>query len=174
MLSLIRIKLKDVNPSSTTEAKAAESLANALNIVDESITELRRVAHHIMPEALMRGGLRPSLEDFCLAVPGAYFQYIGDDDDRLDSSLEILLYRCAHELVNNAMKHAGADRIDVQLMIYNNMIALSVHDNGAGFDPEAIRHGSGLSNIRSRVAAARGALSIHSIPGYGSEIIIEI
>jgi signal transduction histidine kinase len=173
MLSLVRINLKEINPSSITDAKDAERFARAINIVDESIAELRHVAHHIMPESLMRGGLKSSLEDFCLAVPGAHFQYIGDDD-RLDSGLEILLYRCAHELVNNAMKHAGATHIDVQLMIYNNMIALTVHDDGAGFDPKGIHHGSGLNNIRSRVAAARGALSIHSIPGSGSEITIEI
>jgi signal transduction histidine kinase len=93
---------------------------------------------------------------------------------RLDNRLEVLIYRCAYELVNNAVKHAQAGIINVQLMIDNGVISLTVHDNGIGFDPQTIKLGVGLENIRNRIAVYNGKMTIHSSPDKGTEISIEI
>jgi signal transduction histidine kinase len=162
-----------MKPYSIIDALDVERFGRALDMLDESIGELRRVAHHIMPELLVRDGLKSSLGNFCRTIPGIHFQCIGSDA-RLDSGLEILLYHCACELVYNAMKHAKATHIDVQLIIDKDLIALAVHDDGIGFDPETILPGSGISHIRSRVTAAKGKLSIYSSPGSGTEVTIEI
>jgi signal transduction histidine kinase len=150
-----------------------ERFAKALEMLDQSISELRRVAHHIMPESLMRYGLKVALEDFCHVIPGAHFQYIGENL-RLDNRLEILIYRCAYELINNAVKHAQATAINVQLMIDDGVISLTVLDNGIGFDPQTIKSGIGLENIRNRLAVYNGKINIHSAPEKGTEISIEI
>lgn len=161
MLSVVKLNLEKGNYNKVTE------------LLDESIEELRRVAHHIMPESLMYAGLKVSLEDFCCVIPNAHFQFIGEDT-RLDRSLEVMLYRCAYELINNAVKYANASQINIQLAFHQSVIALSVDDNGIGFDPKEVVSGTGLKNIRTRVLAHNGVLTIRSAPGQGTEVIIEI
>jgi signal transduction histidine kinase len=173
MLSVVKLNLKDMKHYAVMDGSDVERYANALDMLDQSIGELRRVAHHIMPESLMRYGLKISLEDFCRAVPGAHFQYLGENP-RLDSRLEVLIYRCAYELVNNAVKHANASAINVQLMVDSGIISLTVHDNGVGFNPQVVKSGIGLENIRTRIALYNGKMTIHSSPEKGTEISIEI
>ena len=173
MLSVIKLNLKDMKGFSILDTPDVVRFNNALEMLDQSIGELRRVAHHIMPESLMRYGLKVSLEDFCRAIPGANFKYFGDAP-RLDSHLEILIYRCAYELVNNAVKYSEAENINVQLIIDNGLVSLTVHDNGIGFEPETVTYGSGLNNIKTRIASYNGKMNIYSSQGKGKEINIEI
>jgi signal transduction histidine kinase len=77
-------------------------------------------------------------------------------------------------LVNNAVKHAQATAINVQLMIDNGVVSLTVHDDGIGFDPQTVHYGIGLENIRNRIALYNGKMTIHSSPDAGTEISIEI
>jgi signal transduction histidine kinase len=142
-------------------------------MLDESISELRRVAHHMMPESLMRYGLKASLTDFCHSIPSVEFHYFGNDQ-RLDSKLEIAIYRAAHELINNALKHAEATQINVQLIQEDDRISLIIHDNGKGFDPATTTKGMGLENIRNRIAAYNGSFVVDSTVGKGTEINVEI
>ncbi len=173
LLSVVKLNLKDMKSYRVMDETDVNRFGKALGMLDESIGELRRVAHHLMPESLMRYGLRISLEDFCRAIPGANFQYMGSDT-RLDSRLEELIYRCAYELVNNAVKHANATIINVQLMVDNGLVSLTVHDNGTGFDSSGVVTGAGLENIRTRVSAHNGKINIWSVPGEGTEVSIEI
>ena len=173
MLSVVKLNLKDLQQFSIIDEQDVNRYGKALEMLDESITELRRVAHHMMPESLVRYGLKVSLEDFCRAIPIANFQYLGENS-RSDSRLEVMIYRCAYELINNAIKYANASIINVQLLADNNLIALTVYDDGEGFDPDKINSGMGLENIRIRVLAYNGKMNIHSIPGEGTEISIEI
>ena len=162
MLSAIKLSLKDVERSSQT-----------MKILDESIKELRLIAHHMMPESLMRYGLKVSLEDFCRVIPTAQFQYLGGDC-RLDSRLEVMIYRCAYELLNNAIKYGQASNIHVQLLVDDGVVALTVQDNGVGFDPDKIASGTGLKNIQARVSIYNGKINIRTAPGKGTEVSIEI
>ena len=173
MLSVVKLNLKDMKHFAIMDGADVEHFGKALDMLDQSIGELRRVAHHIMPESLMRYGLKVSLEDFCRAIPGANFQYLGEDP-RLDSRLEVLIYRCAYELVNNAVKHAQATVINVQLMIDSGIISLTVHDDGIGFDPQTVTLGIGLANIRTRIALYNGKMTIHTAPNEGTEVCVEI
>ncbi|MCL2098706.1 MAG: sensor histidine kinase [Bacteroidales bacterium] len=173
MLSVVKLNLKDMNHYAIMDGSDVERYGKALDMLDQSIGELRRVAHHIMPESLMRYGLKVSLEDFCQAVPGAHFQYLGENP-RLDSRLEVLIYRCAYELVNNAVKHAQSTAINVQLMIDNGLVSLTVHDDGVGFDAQTVKSGIGLENIRTRLAMYNGKMTIHSSPDKGTEVSVEI
>ncbi|MDR1171208.1 MAG: sensor histidine kinase [Bacteroidales bacterium] len=173
LLSIVKLNLKDVKSHALMDLTDVERFGKALEVLDESIVELRRVAHHLMPESLMRYGLRVSLEDFCRAIPGASFQYYGNDD-RPDSRLEVLIYRCTYELVNNAVKYAEATAINVQLIADDGLVSLTLHDNGCGFDPLAVTPGVGLENIRTRVSAYNGKMDIRTAQGKGTEISIEI
>ncbi|GHT46553.1 hypothetical protein FACS189440_04800 [Bacteroidia bacterium] len=169
LLSVVKLNLDDV-----------EHLQNARDTLDKSIEELRRVAHHMMPESLLRYGLKAALEDFCLSAPNVQFDYFGDDSP-IDDRTAILIYRCTYELVNNAIKYANATTIQVQLYQDTDRISLIVEDNGCGFDTETVETpksdvstGMGLGNLRARVAAGKGIMDISSSPGKGTEVHVKL
>lgn len=154
MLSLLRLKIG-----------GNASKDETLRLLDTTHTELRRVSHHLMPEELLQGGLVSALHDFARSVPGAEFQTFGDI--RLNKERELTLYRCAYELVNNAMKYAEATHIDIQLMQTVHEVTLTVSDNGKGMGDG---NGMGLQNIRERIEPYHGTLRIVSGENEGTEI----
>ena len=157
MLTMLRLKI---------EGDASKS--ELLKQLGDTATELRRVAHHLMPEQLLKNGLTVSLQDLAISVPGAHFSHFGSND-RLSQDLEVVLYRCAYELVNNAIKHAHADRIDIQLMQEDGQVALTVSDNGRGLESESPQGGIGLQNIRERISHYQGTMHIVSGKEQGTE-----
>ena len=173
MLSVIRLHLHGIRNISALAEADARQLAKAREMLDELVVELRRMAHNLMPDSLSRYGIKTSLEDFCRSVPMASFQFFGEDL-RLGSRLEVLIYRCAYELINNAIKHAEATRINVQLTVDERFVSLSVQDDGKGFDPETVAYGAGFTNMRNRIASYNGKINVYSLPGAGTEVTIEI
>ncbi len=151
----------------------------AIKLVDESTREMRRVAHHIMPDELQRKGLVTSLSNLAVSVPGGQFQCLSlndeqkdDKPERLPNDIELVLYRCAYELVNNAIKHASADIINIQLMIEDSQVMLSVSDNGKGIDQSDKDSGMGLQNLNNRINEFNGKMELISAPELGTEINI--
>ena len=144
----------------------------AVSLLDDSLNEMRRVAHHLMPEALSRFGLKPAIGDFCDTLPAVQFVWYGDES-RLAPKLEEAVYRIIHELIGNALKHSGASHIFVQTIQETGRIAFTVQDDGGSFDPETVTTGMGLSNIRVRVASFGGMIHIDAKAGRGTEINIE-
>lgn len=172
MLSAVKMNLPQVNGDVLLEAVDVTRFQTALGMLDDSIQELRRVAHHMMPESLLRYGLKVSLADFCAAISTASFHYFGDEA-RLPSKMEIMIYRCIHEMVNNALKHAKAEHINVQLVQEPSRISFTVQDDGKGFDQHTVSEGMGLRNIRQRVDAFQGKLDIFS-SSEGTEVHVEL
>ena len=170
MLSLLRIKYLTPDPSPKGEG------SEYLKLLDATIEELRRVAHHLMPEELLRNGLVSALHDFAVSVPAATFQHFETEEvtaplstrrGGVGEAIELTLYRCAYELVNNAMKYAEATHIDIQLMQTASEVTLTVSDNGKGM---ADGNGMGLQNIRERIAPYHGTLRIVTSENEGTEI----
>jgi len=151
-----------------------ESFNKTMSLLDESISEMRRIAHHLMPDSLLRFGLKAAISEFCKSIPHARFSWFGGDE-RFDTRLELSLYRIAYELVNNALKHSGASIIKVQIVRDPDRVALTVEDNGCGFDVLAGQKGEGmgLSNVRAQVTSFNGAIDVGSAPGEGTEINVE-
>lgn len=150
-----------------------DNLPKAKELLEQSMIELRRIAHHLMPEALHRYGLKASLEDFCNSVPAVKFRFYGEDV-RLDKRFEVLIYHSAYELINNAIKYANAEIIHVQLVQDKYRVSLSVQDNGIGFDPLLTTEGTGLESIKERITKIGGIMNIDSSPTKGTGIYIEI
>lgn len=173
MLSLVKFNLPQVKgEAAVLESVDVSRFQKAIGMLDDSIQELRRVAHHMMPESLLRYGLKASLTDFCADIPIADFHYFGDET-RLPEKMDIMIYRCIHELVNNALKHAQASRINVQLVQDKDRISFTVQDDGIGFDQELVSEGMGLQNVRQRVDAFQGKMNIYS-SGQGTEVHVEL
>jgi signal transduction histidine kinase len=154
-------------------AENAERYDKAINLLDDSMREMRRIAHHLMPESLANAGLKQSLTDFAATLPNVTFVYYGDES-RLDSKQEVMIYRIVHELVSNALKHSDAEHVLVQIVRDSDSIALTVQDDGCGFDATAPSDGVGLANIRARVSSYNGHIVIDSQIGIGTEIQITI
>ena len=172
LLSAMRISLEDLKKSAGLIVDNVAYFDKSFDILEQSVHEMRRVAHHLMPDALTRYGLKTALSDFCNTIPSAEFVYFGDER-RLDHQLEVVVYRIAHELINNALKHSGASHILVQIVQETHRIALTVEDDGKGFDPEAVTAGMGIQNIRSRVASFGGTIDMQSSAEEGTAVNVE-
>lgn len=172
MLSVIKLNLYDVKKGVHIEGEDALRFNQALEMLESSTRELRRVAHNMMPEALSRFGLKTSLKDFVRNIPNATFHFFGDDK-RLEPKLESMIYRTAYELVNNALKHAHANNINIQVIQHPDTISLTVEDDGKGFITTETSDGQGLQNIHYRVQSFGGSMNVFSQPAEGTEINVE-
>lgn len=152
----------------------------ALDKLDESISEMRRVAHNMMPEALLKLGLQQAVTDYCAGLSQHHQLEINCEmhglNERLDGTVEVVLYRIIQELVNNAIKHANAKHLLVQIVRQENgQTSVTVEDDGIGFDIEKINifQSAGIQNVRSRVHYLRGNMDVKTKPGKGTSVYIE-
>ncbi|MDR2773372.1 MAG: tetratricopeptide repeat protein [Tannerella sp.] len=155
------------------ELNTVESLKNVCNQIDDCIETIRRMARGMMPSSLERYGMKAALEDYCRLFPNVNFHFFGENR-RINERLELVVYYCACELVNNASRHSGAKNINVQLLQDDNRLALTVQDDGCGFDKPDFEECSGLKNIYDRITAFNGKMDINSVLGKGTEIDIEL
>ncbi len=180
MLSGIKFSLNSLRANLSLAPEQSQAFERSIDMLDSSIMEMRRVAHNMMPDALVRYGLNTALEDYVSELNRSGMMRIvhqtsGPEKRNLEQTTVFGIYRIAQELINNAIKHAGATELLVQTYWEPSQLTLTVEDNGRGFDPampEAA--GMGWKNIRSRVHFLKGRLDIDSTPGVGSSIQIEI
>ena len=149
----------------------AENLLSIGKKLDECIEEVRRITHNMMPLSL-RFGIKAALEDFTAQFSNVHFHFFGEEAF-ISKRLEFVVYCCANELVTNSLRHSGAENINIQLIHGENRIALTVQDDGCGFDKKSTQYGIGLKNINDRVASCNGKIEIVSSSGKGTETAIE-
>jgi signal transduction histidine kinase len=101
------------------------------------------------------------------------FQHYQLDLD-LSDEVSLSVYRIIQELLHNAIKHAGATEILLQLVQNDNQLEIVVEDNGKGYDVKTSSMGSGLMNIQSRLLYLNGEMKIDAGEGNGVSISIEI
>ncbi|MFM1932962.1 MAG: hypothetical protein RL226_2265 [Bacteroidota bacterium] len=92
-----------------------------------------------------------------------------EQNPKLTSKEEIILFRCAQELLNNAGKYSGADHVTVSLQATNENTHLTVSDNGKGFAVESVTEGIGLRSLKERVALLKGKIMLTSTPETGTQ-----
>jgi two-component system, NarL family, sensor kinase len=180
LLSGIKLTLNSVKGNVILPEESAMTFTRALTQLDGAISEMRRVAHSMMPEALVRFGLIDALSDFCEGISASgrlkvTMQHFGFEN-RLDSQVEVVLYRIVQELLNNVLKYADATEAQVQLTWVDNHVSVTVEDNGKGFDVKTleVNKGAGLRNVQARVDYLNGTLDIQSKPGEGTSVLVEI
>jgi two-component system NarL family sensor kinase len=180
MLSGIKHSLSHMKENLIMTQQNAQAFEHSLNMLDDSISEMRRVAHNMMPESLLRFGLDAALKDFCkqVSVSGALkisYQSIDLKDKPVEQSLSITIYRIVQELLNNSIRHASAKNATVQVASEGNLLTVTVEDDGKGFDTNdlASANGIGWKNISSRLNYHNGKLDIKSSPEKGTSVYIE-
>lgn len=180
MLSGIKYTLHTVKGNLVLTPENAQSFERSLDMLDSSIREMRRVAHNMMPEALVKFGLDTALQDFCNDInqSGALqvsYQSIGLKGTELEQTKAITIYRIVQELLNNSMKHAAARHALVQISNNENQLSITVEDDGKGFDPTILRQsrGIGWTNIQHRIDFLKGRWDVDAQPGKGTSVHIE-
>ncbi len=179
LLAVIKLKFNSVQQE-WGPFQGEGKFEEAMIILDQANKEVRRIAHNMMPEILLKFGLDEAIREFITSlneVRGVQFEYVCFGEEcRLGRHRELVLYRVIQELVNNIIKHSGATEAIIQLNQHEDKLTVTVEDNGIGFDPENLNQPSGLgmSNLRSRVEFLNGDLHFSSFPGQGTSVYIEI
>ena len=161
------------------ELKSSEVFSKSYSLIDTASDEVRRIAHNMMPEVLIKLGLVQAIQDLCSNISAGkiiqvQLQAYGMDK-RLATSTEIMLYRIIQELLNNIMKHAHATEAILQFNNDGHRLMVTVEDNGRGFDmfeKNEEKH-AGLDTIRSRVHYLNGNISIESHKETGTTVMME-
>jgi signal transduction histidine kinase len=156
-----------------------EAFERTIEMLSNSLREIRQVALQMIPESLVINGLDASLRDLCAQVKRPddvqiVYESIGMEDLVLEPVRAAAIYHVIQELVNNSIQHAAAHKITVLLTNRNGKVWINVEDNGIGFDT-AVLHGAGAqgmgwSNILSRMEDMKGRIETQSAPGRGTTI----
>ncbi|MDR2207222.1 MAG: histidine kinase [Flavobacteriaceae bacterium] len=179
LLSGVKLQLGEMKENIVLSPENGTLFNRALGRLDESISEMRRVAHNMMPETLVKFGLQKVLQDYCNGLNASQNLIINTNfhglEQRIDSTTEMMIYRIVQELVNNAVKHSAASSILVQVTRHEKLLSATVEDDGKGFDISAaeIKNSAGMQNIRSRIDYLRGKMDIQSQPGKGTSVYVE-
>lgn len=146
-------------------------------LVNDASDEVRRIAHNMMPEVLIRIGLVPAVRELCNSINAGKLLQVKLQDygmERLQAATEIMLYRIIQELLNNIMKHSQATEAVIQFNRENNQLSITVEDNGCGFNVDADSGSgrAGLESVKSRVNYLNGSLSIDSQQQIGTTVMM--
>jgi PAS domain S-box-containing protein len=165
-LVTVGLKLRDVKamlPPASPEAAAVDDLAQDLT---EGIDELREITRGIHPAALSKGGLEAALRALVRRSAVPVSLRVDPNGDRVPPPLEIAAYYVAAEALTNAVKHARASRVVMELSHEGPSVTLTIRDDGVG--GASFQRGSGLIGLADRVEAVGGRLRIASPAGGGT------
>ncbi len=134
-----------------------------------ALEDLRELARGIFPPLLADKGLGAALEAQSrkAAVPTTVE---ADGVGRYPQEIESAVYFCVLEALNNVAKYAGATRATITLAQVDGQLTFEVGDDGAGFEVDRARHGTGIQGMADRLDAIGGSLTVRSGPGEGSTV----
>jgi signal transduction histidine kinase len=181
MLSSVKYSFSNMKGNLIMTPENAQAFERSIDMLDSSIQEMRRVAHNMMPEALVKFGLDTALKDFCNEIErsgaiAVQYQSIGLENSVLPPIKAIGIYRIVQELMNNILKHSAAKNAMIQLSKREDQVSITVEDDGKGFDKNMLKKtkGMGWSNIENRVEFFKGSYDVNSQIGKGTSVLIEI
>ena len=180
MLSGVKMSFTTMKENMIMSAENVGVFEQSIAQLDSTISELRKIAHNLMPEALVRFGLNDAIQDFCTSIMSAthiniVYENMGEAR-KLDNTANTYIYRIIQELINNAVKHSNPTQVLVQMTTMPNKILLTVEDDGKGMDANkmATSKGIGITNIQHRINYFKGNLEFESKTPQGTSVNIEL
>lgn len=175
-LAILRMRLSTM----ADQNEADTSLTAAVSDLDRISREVREVAHALMPADLQQRGLEASLGELVdrltIVNPHLEINFTAEIVTPVLPATEQAVYAIAKELLNNALKHAHATVIDVELYTQNNRLWLRIGDNGRGYDPRKLNLslGIGLRNLQATARELGGQFTVMQKPtgGVVSEVVM--
>lgn len=184
-LSLVKLSIEEAATSmrSGTPEKAAKTFERLAPTVKSALAELRRISMNLRPATLDDLGILATLSwyfrEFEATCPNIKLERdIGVKESDVPELLKIAIFRIVQEATSNALKHSGADRINVGLSNERDTLELLIEDTGCGFDPAAaasgrdFSHGLGLQSMKERAELSGGSYQLQSAPGRGTSICV--
>ncbi len=185
LLSTVRMSISALRKYNADNERALDIIDNTELIIKETIRTIREISNNLGSHILDNFGLSNAIKAFCSPINSsgeiAISFKTNIPDERFDEKTETVLFRVFCEFLNNAIKHANAKTIEVELTKYNNILRLIISDDGIGFDinktlknSEKMGFGMGLSNIYSRIKSIKGTVNIESSSENGTNAIIVV
>jgi PAS domain S-box-containing protein len=154
------------------DGERAERLSSAIERAHGLATSVHQLSHRLHPVHLQILGLIPAIQSLQRDLSRPQRQIVFSHRDvptDIEPEIVLCVFRVAQEALTNAVKHSDAAHVWVSLTGESTELALTISDDGAGFDVEGVfTHGLGLTSIRERLRAVGGALEIYSMPGSGT------
>ena len=183
MLTGLKFSLESINLED--KEKAAQKIEYLKKLSLDIIKGVRTATFNLMPPELSDHGIVSSLAKLTqelskLTGKEILFYNKTDFDKRLDSLVEINIYRLTQEAINNALKYADSSHIIVQLSHSPTLLSIIIDDNGKGFDVSSVEKkrnsesGMGLLFMKERIEYINGRVFFNSIPGEGTRITFNI
>ena len=163
------IVLKMARGTVEDESPAGKLVAEALTHVEQAGSELREIAHRLLPWSLTQGGLQVGLESLAgdLALPVD----VRVSAPRLPPALETTAYLVVAEALTHAVEHAQASRVSLDVVLDRDTLVVEIRDDGIGGEPAP---GTGLTGLFDRVEAAQGSVEVVGAPGEGRTVRVEL
>ncbi len=157
------------------------ALQNAQKLLEEAYQKIRGMAHSKNSGVMSDQGLLSAIKKMAQTISETNALEVTVEDfglgERMENSLELSIFRMVQELVANAIKHAEASKVNIQLTQHEDNLNIIVEDNGKGFDlsnRDKKKPGMGLTNIEKRVEHLEGNFTVDSVLGKGTSILIDI
>ena len=161
-------------------ADGTSSRKEVLDTLQALQTEVRGISHDLMPPVFKYASLSEILQDYVYQRNQSGQTELTlvlepeEGFDHLSQKVALEIYRIVQEATGNALKHAQATHIKIILVREGNRIKLTIADNGKGFEQQTGKSGIGLVIIKERVENLKGVLTLSSVPGKGTDVIVEI
>lgn len=176
--NLESIDIKDIN-------KTASKIEHLKELTSNIIKGVRTATFNLTPPELSDHGIVPAITKLTQELGKLTAKHIvlfnkTDFNQRLDSLVEINIYRIVQEAINNAIKYADSTHILVSLSHSENILSIVVDDNGKGFDPNKVKNvkngdgGMGMTFMRERIKYIDGRLFLNSEIGKGTRVTLNI
>lgn len=166
-----------VSQYSDTGSISADRLDALHHELDSLCSNIHHISHDLHCYKLQHLGLKTALKDLCrrLSQPGFRVDLHADElEEPVSKDVSLCLYRVAQESLCNALKHAQTPIVAVTVTKLQDRFYMSIQDCGIGFDSSKRSQGLGLISMSERLKLVNGQFRIHSIPGRGTEIWVEV
>lgn len=172
-IALTQMKLSELRQS--VDGKLMPALEEIEELIHQTNLTTRSISFELSPPVLHDLGLGPAIRWLVENIQSRYDLKILLEDDQkpkpTDHRTRVILFRSIRELLINAAKHSGTQRVRVRLLSDEEQLDALVEDDGVGMDPEqAFSRGSGLFSIRERLTHVGGSMRIDSDLGRGTKI----
>ncbi|MEM7510998.1 MAG: tetratricopeptide repeat protein [Bacteroidota bacterium] len=175
-IAAIRWQLEAVSPS--VNEKSQKILNKTLELVNDVYGDVRFISHNLMPEKVEEVGMVPALENLLGQLNQnnkVQFNLVVNTQPGFDfGSLSYHIYNIILEIINNILKHAEAENGWISISEDDEIILITVSDDGKGFDINEASNGYGIRNITSRLENIKGKWNIESAIGEGTKFFMEI
>jgi PAS domain S-box-containing protein len=174
ILGMAKVSLEHGRDNAAVQPEMTE---RAMTMISSAIEELRELSKSLIQAYEREIGLQLSLENLVESVRlGNRFQVKMDfsvpDERVLDDKLKMTLFRIVQEQLNNILKHAEANNVQLSVKHLGDVLSLYITDDGKGFQAKQKRNGIGITNIINRAEIFNGHVEIDSEPGKGCRMLI--